>query len=347
MFAVLSCLLLLVTNIAHGDTVRLKRSTVVADTAEVVRLHDTAELSGAEVLGVSDLTIITTEELRRRGKFMITLDDIRQALASRRMNLGRIAFSGETCEVHFAAGGEVSSRRQNRLDEVDEGLTKEVVPGEWASAVIGDGTLRGQIARLITTRVHQQSAETVRLIFAERDKEKLELSALIHDFEIIPQGTKGSAVFPVQVRVFAGDKFLRSFRINVGIRLQMKVYIAQRYIARGEMIRPGDFIIENKLMSPNPIPAETTSRKVTGLEARGRIVRGTVLRAGELTDPISVRRNQSVTLVIKRGQFVLSLKGIALEKGRVGDVIGVQPGMSSRVLKARIDPEGILTVLSE
>jgi len=181
-------LLLLVTSGVRADTVRLKRSTVVADTAEVVRLGDAAELSGGVVLGVSDLTIITTKELRQRGKFIITLDDIEQALASRRINLGRIAFSGEICQVHFASEGEMSRGRSKGGDVDDEVLKKEVVPGEWASAVIDDGTLRGQIARLITTQVHHRPAETVRLIFSERDGEKLALSALIHDFEIIPQG---------------------------------------------------------------------------------------------------------------------------------------------------------------
>jgi len=346
LLVLLYCFGLLTTQSVQADSVRLKRSAVVADTAESILLRDIAELSGAEVLSAGDVAVMSAVDLRNRSGQAVTLDDVRQALASRRLNPGRIAFSGDKCEIQFAvARKNQEGDRKSKRDTDQEKGSGVISPGVWASTVMDEGTLRGQIARFVMQLNREQPASSIRIIFKDRDADQLELSALVHDFEITPQGTARSPELPMLVRVFLGDRFVRSFRISVGIRLQQDVYVAQRYIARGEFIRPGDFKVVSMLISPNPVSPMSTLEKAEGLEARGRITRGEIVRDGAVLTPVTVRRNQTVTLMIKRGAFTITTKGVVMEKGRVGDVVRVQPALRKSVLKARIGPEGVLTVV--
>jgi len=99
------------------------------------------------------------------------------------------------------------------------------------------------------------------------------------------------------------------------------------------------------VIEPNPIPPQNADDELVGREARGRISRGQILRRGQALDPIVVRRREEVTLVFRRGSLVVRQRGRALESGRIGDVIRVQPLTYDTELDARIDPEGVLIVV--
>lgn len=332
---------------ARGDEIRLRRTAAVLSTAKDVRIGDVADIAGVKANEAATISLGTVSELRDREKgggdtVVITLADIRRALATRGVNQGRIAFSGDRCRVRF-----VSEKRSGSMDSSAEGggPLRSAEPGQWASEVLGDGTLRSQIARFICDQMHHREASTVRLLFSDRNESELKLSAGLHEFEIIPQASAASPQVPFLVRVFQGNRFIRSLRIVVGVRLQQDVYVSQRYISRDDAIRPSDFEVRSMLLEPSSIPPAPITENLKGRDARGRIVKGQILRVGDVIDPVSVRRNQLVDLIVKRGSFTISMQARAMDSGRSGDVIPVRPVGRKSDLKAIIGPDGTLMVV--
>lgn len=340
---------------ARGDEIRLKRTAVILNTAKDVRVGDVADITGAKAGEAAAISLGRVSELRDRENVgsdtvVITLADLRHALASRGVNQGRIAFSGDRCRVRFVSekrsgSGDSSAEGGGGVRGGGEGPLRSAEPGQWASEVLEDGTLRSQIAWFICDQMQHREAGAVRLLFSDRDESELKLSVGLHEFEIIPQASSASPQVPFLVRVFQGNRFIRSLRIVVGVRLQQDVYVAQRYLSRDDAIRPSDFEVRSMLLEPSSIPPAPITENLKGRDARGRIMKGQILRVGDVIDPVSVRRNQLVDLIVKRGSFTISMRARAMDSGRRGDVIPVRPAGRKSELKAIIGSEGTLTVV--
>jgi len=330
---------------AIADTVRLNRSVVIHGSEGPIRVGDVAQLIGANALQARDTELIAASEVRIGAEFEITLAQIREALARRDVNLGRIAMSGDRCRVFVTAP--VDPQRDARDGDphgADQSGTADA-PGVWASDLMDQPTLRGQIARTVAGQIFDRDPNSIRITFSDNDRDQLDLSTTAHDFEILPQATSASSQIPFDVRVFQGERLVRTVRVVVQILLRQEVFVAQRYVARGEIIRPGDFVREIRMIEPHPIAPEAMDAIIEGQEARGRIVRGEILRVGQIVEPIVIQRNQEVDLVCKVGAFVVSQKVRALESGRTGEIIRVRLLTRRTELKARIEPEGSLSVI--
>jgi flagella basal body P-ring formation protein FlgA len=77
------------------------------------------------------------------------------------------------------------------------------------------------------------------------------------------------------------------------------------------------------------------------------ISEGQVIRVGDFQLPVVIDKHDEVTLIVKKGSFVISMAGRALEAGRVGQVIKVRPHNRKNELVGRIETTGIITVLDK
>ncbi len=354
MDGLLICLPLLVLlcwgGLVQADSIRLRRSTVVPANADGLALKVVADLVGPAALAAGEVIIKSADERQADGGTVVTLKEIREALQAQGINLGRLAISGDRCQIYVGAtetAEAAANQAAVRTESQDAQRPFDSQPGAWASTLVDEGNLRGQIARVIANDVQQRAAKTIRLEFSDRDREELRLTTAAHDFEIIPQATSSSAVLPMQVKVFQGERFIRSFRVIVKLWLEQDVFVAQRYLSRGETVRPGDFLVETQLLQPNAVGVFPTTEPVIGKETRGRLVKGAVLRLGDALAPVSVRKNAEIKLIIKRGDFTISMLGRALEAGRTGEIIRVRSLKNKTEMRARIEDSGHLAVVTD
>ncbi len=77
----------------------------------------------------------------------------------------------------------------------------------------------------------------------------------------------------------------------------------------------------------------------------GEAIRPAMLKASQA--PAAIRKNQSVVLKIERSGFQISSVGVALQDGRIGEVIKVQNVDSRRVVSAKIGNDGTLAPVYE
>jgi flagella basal body P-ring formation protein FlgA len=71
---------------------------------------------------------------------------------------------------------------------------------------------------------------------------------------------------------------------------------------------------------------------------------GMVLRTSHLQLPVLVKRNEEVELIARGKNFIVKAKGVALENGRLGEVIRVRNKDSQKVVFAKVVGERLVEV---
>lgn len=121
--------------------------------------------------------------------------------------------------------------------------------------------------------------------------------------------------------------------------------------------------VAESVVATRLIPAQTvvTAEDITLVEAdipgaakdltmvEGRALRTTVypgraLRLADLTSPTEIERNQSVTLVFRKGPLSITTEGRALGRGSMGETIRVLNLVSRKTVAGQITAGGTVVV---
>lgn len=119
--------------------------------------------------------------------------------------------------------------------------------------------------------------------------------------------------------------------------------VATRTIRAQSVISPDDVALADDTLPG----AVSDLRNAVGLETRVTVYAGHPLRAGDLSPPAVVERNQSVRLVFQRAALTIQIEGRALDRGAVGDAIRVMNTSSKATVVAVIGEDGGVYVHSQ
>jgi flagella basal body P-ring formation protein FlgA len=117
-----------------------------------------------------------------------------------------------------------------------------------------------------------------------------------------------------------------------------------RPIARGEVIKASDVILERKPKAEVQGERIAAAEDAVGLSAKRALRAGAVLRAADLMKPEVVQRNESVTMLYDVPGIMLTVRGKALEAGAMGDLISVTNIQSNRTVQATVVGPGRVTI---
>lgn len=346
---IVAAMLLLGSVRSSADTIDLLRSVRLPAQQEAsVRLRDVATLEGEYAQSLADIVVI--ERFTGDRALTLTPASIRRALNQHEVNWGRIALNGRECIVRpsppmDAAHQESAGRFSGARPEEDEPKTDWV---GFADGLIGDSTVRGRIAHFLSTRVYRVSPASLRLTFAWRDEDLLQTKVGDRQTEILLSGAAaGSGRLGLRVNFFAGDRITDSARLTVDVRIRRHVVLAARYIGRGEPLGRDDVFVEERLIVPHPDEPLVDAQAVVGKEARGRLVKGQILRRGDIESPVVIKRNAEVTVLAKVGQFVVRMRARALESGQIGQVIRLCRIDDKTELLGRVERSGLVSIVVE
>ncbi len=126
--------------------------------------------------------------------------------------------------------------------------------------------------------------------------------------------------------------------LATGARAEMLV--AARTIRAQALIAPADLAwAEGTMPDALADPAD-----VLGQEARVAIYAGRPLLAGDIGPPALVERNQTVTLVYRRGALTILAEGRALGRGGAGDSLRAMNIASRTTITGRVAADGTVHV---
>jgi flagella basal body P-ring formation protein FlgA len=133
-------------------------------------------------------------------------------------------------------------------------------------------------------------------------------------------------------------------RVSGSVTETTEVVVLARNVARGEMLRDTDILVERMPRDEVAADALVKPRLVIGQAARRALRAGASLRPADLMKPDLVGRNDTVTIVFEVPGITLTARGKALTAGAEGDTVDVLNPHTKRMLQATVRGPGIVAV---
>lgn len=291
---------------ADGVVPVLRADVVVAD--ELVRIRDLVDNAGAS----GDIPVFRAPDLGQVG----AVPTARVVHALAKHQLGQIDTKGIT-EISVARAARTFSRRD---------IENRVAAALNAQPGLAAAELALTFDREVRTLDVEPTAGDLRTVRAHYE----------------PSTSRFDVSFEIPGSEAA--KRLRLHYTGTAI-LTTEVAVLTRPIARGEVIRASDLLIERRPKAAIPGGAMDTVERITGLAARRTLQVGQPLRASDLMKPELVRQNEPVTITYEMPGLLLSLRGKALNSGAEGDVVEVLNIQSKRTVQAVVTGPARVTLM--
>lgn len=123
-------------------------------------------------------------------------------------------------------------------------------------------------------------------------------------------------------------------------RVHRPVAIANRNLARGEVITENDLATEVKDVSNFRMGFALTPDALIGKETKFAINKGEAFRNSALAAPLVIRRGDTVSMESTVGDISVRTNGTAISDGRIGQQIRVKNLQSARVINVRVVASG-------
>lgn len=123
-----------------------------------------------------------------------------------------------------------------------------------------------------------------------------------------------------------------SLMLSANIEVWRDVVVIRDHLARGERIQGSSLTLQQRNIGGLQRGYFTSLMQVTGNISKRSLKAGTALNPSMVDLPLIIQRGQLVTLRVEHPGLAVNMKGIALKKGRKGDVIKVKNSSSNRVL---------------
>lgn len=123
-----------------------------------------------------------------------------------------------------------------------------------------------------------------------------------------------------------------SLMLTANIEVWRNVVVIRDHLARGERIQSNSLTLQQRNIGGLQRGYFTSLKQVSGNISKRSLKAGTALNPSMVDLPLIIQRGQLVTLRVEHPGLAVNMKGIALKKGRKGDVIKVRNSSSNRVL---------------
>ena len=152
--------------------------------------------------------------------------------------------------------------------------------------------------------------------------------------------------FPQRMRFVARCPDTPGWRYEYVVRARVTamVAIAAAPVAANEALTDTQVTIERRDISNIADPVSNPA-DVVGQMSRRMLRPGDILRSGQLSSPVLVKRGDAVTMVARREGIEVSMAGEALDAGGKGAVVRVRNAGSGQVVRMRVAGPGTVELI--
>lgn len=149
----------------------------------------------------------------------------------------------------------------------------------------------------------------------------------------------------VAVALLVDGKTEKRLRIPVDLKLAFQIPVVKQAVQRGQMIGADDIAWQTVSLKRLPPDLVRDDGEVLGFAATRRIEPNVALHSSWFERPLAVGRGERVrVLVVSEPGLMIESMAVALEKGRVGDVIQLRNPDTQMRYEARISAPGTVKV---
>jgi flagella basal body P-ring formation protein FlgA len=307
----------------HSEEVVILLHAAAVVTTDDVTLSDLAELQGdaAALMGSWHMVAapVPGETL------VLELADIQKSLACRGVNLSQWMFRGSSrCTVTRPAGTALSDGKFEAASSSDPGRgiqdarLSAAETSRWDPNSL-EGILRTHIGHRLAQRAGIEGKPIIR--FSPTSGNVLALSRPTYEFEVVERGDRLLGLIAFEVQVLEGGQVARTVPVLAQVTFAAQVVAAARAINRGETIRPGDLIIEERIFDRLEDVGLPDTQPLIGQRARRFVDQRAMLTARDIEPVPLVIRNDLVTVVARRGGIVVRGTAKASSSGGIGEAV--------------------------
>lgn len=127
--------------------------------------------------------------------------------------------------------------------------------------------------------------------------------------------------------------------VPIKINLQKPVLVAKHRLQKGAVISEND--VEQSKIDINLLKYGHFSEmsEVVGQVCRQAIEEGTALSPSNLTTPLLIRKGEQVSILAGNESFSVTMQGIAMANGSLGDIIKIKNRSSKKLIEAQVSGE--------
>jgi len=322
------------------------RPTAVV-TGPRVRLADVADVTGTGAADAGRWVVATAPPAG--GTRILAMKVIQRALADRGINLADWRFHGAS-RCHISRPATVPSPAHKTLCANDRntdglkgasGFAKLVASGDEARAAGGDpagpDTLEATLRRHLAERLADLGGEPV-IQFSPMIRQALALSAPTYRFEITNRNNRRLGLVSLEVQVYEQGRRHGTLSVLAQVSLRKRVAVAARPINRRQTIKAADLKMVERLY-------DRADRAAAGVSDASLLVGRRARRFITPDEPISlqdveavplVKRNELVTVWVRRGGIVIKAVGKATRDAGLGEIVLLKNEMSGQTFAARV-----------
>ncbi len=144
----------------------------------------------------------------------------------------------------------------------------------------------------------------------------------------------GDGICTVEIDTGAG----RSKNVQVPFRVfvKRKLFVLKIDGKKDEAIRRGDVIIKETYMNGKGDGYPASLEDLLGKMLKRDVQANTIVTYQMLQDPVAVQRGEVVNIVAENKKLVVLVKGMMIDKGRIGDTVRVRNISSGKEIVGRV-----------
>jgi flagella basal body P-ring formation protein FlgA len=133
--------------------------------------------------------------------------------------------------------------------------------------------------------------------------------------------------------------------VPIKIKASVAVLTSQNYLIRDHKIRNNDILIQKRDIHRLKRGYFTNKQQVVGKLAKRNIGKGKVITPADLKQAKLVYKGERVIISAVGKSLKVSMKGVAVNSGSVGEIIRVKNLSSSRIIEAKVVARGKVQVI--
>ncbi len=144
-----------------------------------------------------------------------------------------------------------------------------------------------------------------------------------------------SGMTPIRARISIGGRFYRDINFTANVKIFDNVVVANHDLRIEEIVGETDFRIDEVQIDGRTEYCKDIA-EVKGLVPHRYIRAGSPVAKSYFQQPVVINSGAAVRIIVKRNGMEVSAKGVAMSRGRIGQVIKVKNESSQKILSATI-----------
>lgn len=142
-----------------------------------------------------------------------------------------------------------------------------------------------------------------------------------------------------------GRQSIAEFSVEASLDEWREVAVSTRSIAKGSVLEANDLVMARMNISELPNDITVEIQDALGLQVKGDIPGGSVVRKSALFIPPMVEAGSNVTLIFRSGSLEASAAAVALDSGLEGEKVRVRNDKSKKVISGKIVGPALVEVI--